>query len=306
MPEKPKKHPKPESKTVLEPTVEMEETSHDYYTGNRGNSGNNNVLQCDAPGKECCIIQSKTGNVYLEAAGQLQSECKFRIEDVKGDKVLYTQSYTMNNTGVVDTFVDGNTTYNANADFTLNVVGTHTENVNVQAINAQSQTVKVSGAQEISVVTDRTIKVGGKVLEEIGGDKIRDVSGASKCTILGDTINNFLGKFEWIKASSERGVTISDKEQINISGEVSLNVGASEKVNIGVMTEQNLAKKHTTTLAHNTELTFGVKKENAAALVKKVEGLKAAYETKLKDDKATMGKFKYSMAKVSAKLMVYG
>ena len=193
MPAKPEPHQPPAGDFAIGPAIVMEETGNAHFTGNRGNSGNNNILQSDAPGSECCIIQSKTGDVYLEAANQLQSECTTRIEDVKGDKILYTKSYTIHNTGVLDAYVNDNTTYNSNADYTLNVVGTHTQHVKNQKIKAQKQTVDISIDQEISVVSNRTIKVGGKVTEEIGGDEIRNVTGKKELKVGADLMNSFLG-----------------------------------------------------------------------------------------------------------------
>jgi hypothetical protein len=303
MPEKPKPHDPPSKDPAIGPTVDMEETGNANFTGNRGKYGKNNILQSDAPGSECCIIQSKVGNVYLEAASQLQSECAKRIEDVKGDKVLFTQSYTMHNTGDVDTYVDGNTTYNANTNFTLNVVGTHTENVKTQNINAQSQTVKVSGNQEISVVSNRTIKVGGKVTEKIGGDEIRDVSGKKELKVGADLLNTFLGGCTWIKGSTDRGITISDKEQINIAGEISLNVGASEKVNVGAHAEQNLGLKSTVDIVGKHEKLLGPAKKQAAtkdaekiALIKEISTSIAKTEAKVASEKARIRSFKFTIA----------
>lgn len=287
-----------------EPAKTTKSLANNFFTGNRGNSGTNNLLQCDAKADPSVSLQSKEGNTYIEAGKKVQILSTTHIEKTDSKKVFITNDFLQGTGTTYAVTVGGDTTFNANANYNLNVIGTHKQHVKDQVIEASTQKVTVGGDQTIVVCGKQDIHVKSRN-EVIDEDSKTECLANQQYSFSGDLVNTIFGENSGIKASTDRNITISDKEQISIAMEISLNIGASEKINIGAHIEQNLAKKHSFTLAHDTSITMGIKKEKGV-LAKNIAGLSQAYGTKLRDDKASMSKAKYALSVVKAKLAVYG
>ena len=217
--------------SASEPSFQTDTTYSQCISGTRGKSGTNNILQLDDEAKSSVCVQASKGDIFIDAAKALQSECTFRCEYVRGEKKVYAESYVMNNTGTHFEFIDGTVGIYANADYTLNVVGTHKEEVKDQVITAQSQKVDVANAQTVSVYGDQTFKVGGNRVVHITGKEDRTVDGECKWFKKGHSFGINLSADELLKFSNSFGLTIGAKEEANLALSESLNVSGAFELN---------------------------------------------------------------------------
>ena len=267
-----------------------------------GFMGEGNVAELFvADGDSASIVARAQKNIYIQADKDVQMSSKKHLHIATDSS---WQEYGELHRAVLGNkleFIDGAHEMTILEEQNISVGGKQTihviEDQEVTVDNGQKITV-TNGKREVNVLKGNleTTVTDGSLIENVNGDETRRVTGKKELLIGADLLNTIIGDCTYVKASTERGLTISDKELVNIAAELSLNLGASQKVNIGAISEQTYAARYT--------YTGGPKRERATIAECKADAV-WAFNATLHEVKSKMSTLKSKVQNIDSVLTIF-